>query len=312
MTAMGERLPGLRRAVWVISAALVLVGATAGEAAADGSITGTITKAAGGPAANACVSASSATAVELEATTADAGGNYSIAGLGAADDYTVRFSACGTANLVSEYYDDKSDIDSADLVTVVDGVPTAGISAELATGGSITGTVTGPGGAPLDDVCVQANGPTDTGSAETDAGGDYTIDSLPTGDYEVHFESCIAGALLSEYYDDKPTAATADLVAVTAGTPTPNIDAELALGGTISGTATGPGGAPLEDLCVSAADAGFDNAGSAVTDAAGDYTIAGLHAASYKVKFFSCGVGNWATEFYDDKPTRASADALPG
>ena len=186
------------------------------------------------------MSASSATAVELEATTADAGGNYSIAGLGAADDYTVRFSACGTANLVSEYYDDKPDIDSADLVTVVDGVPTAGISAELATGGSITGTVTGPGGAPLDDVCVQANGPTDTGSAETDAGGDYTIDSLPTGDYEVHFESCIAGALLSEYYDDKPTAATADLVAVTAGTPTPDIDAELALGGTISGTVTGP------------------------------------------------------------------------
>ena len=44
MTAMGERLPGLRRAVWVISAALVLVGATAGEAAADGSITGTITR----------------------------------------------------------------------------------------------------------------------------------------------------------------------------------------------------------------------------------------------------------------------------
>ena len=61
---------------------------------------------------------------------------------------------------------------------------------------------------------------------------------------------------------------------------------------------------------MTAADAGFDNAGSAVTDARRRLQIVGLRAASYKVKFFSCGVGNYATEFYDDKPTRAAADAL--
>ena len=38
--------------------------------------------------------------------------------------------------------------------------------------------------------------------------------------------------------------------------------------------------------------------------------IEDLRSGTYKVEFSACGSGNFVGEFYDDKPTRAAAEAI--
>ena len=79
MILKGQILPALRRGVWAAAIAVAAIVAAPGEAAADGSIAGSVTREANGaPAAMVCVSAVSATTLEFEMAQTDAGGQYSI------------------------------------------------------------------------------------------------------------------------------------------------------------------------------------------------------------------------------------------
>ncbi|MCH8994911.1 MAG: hypothetical protein IH959_08095 [Chloroflexi bacterium] len=281
---------------------------------ADGSINGTVTEeGTGTPLAGICVNANTLSFEFFSFSTTDALGAYSVGGLGSGD-YEVQFSDCRESPThVAEWYNDQPSFETANLVAVTDGSKTSGIDAQLATGGSINGTVTEEGtGTPLADICVDAVDSSFAffGFDITDASGAYSVGGLGSGDYEVQFFDCgESPTYITEWYNDQPDAASADLVLVTIGSKTSGIDAQLVIGGSINGTVTAEGtGAPLADICVDAIDSSFAFFGFDITDASGAYSIVGLAGGDYTVDFTDCGeTVTYLAEFYDDQPDFDSA-----
>ncbi len=245
--------------------------------------------------------------------TTDASGNYAIAGL-TPGSYKVQFSTCfGGTSYAIQFYKDKPDFTSADIVTVTAAQTTTKIDAHLTHGGNIAGTVTGPDGNGLADICVDASrsdGAT-LASGKTDADGVYSIAGLPAGSYKVHFAPCPGSPdnSLPEYYNDKHDVGSANSVAVRVDQTTSNIDAELASGGEIDGRVTDTASHNLSGICVTGYSGGVPVA-SARTAADGTYAMHGLAAGSYKVGFDNCGSSVYAAQFYNDKPTLAQADPV--
>ena len=245
-----------------------------------------------------------------QSTYTDISGTYRLAGLGPVP-YKLQFSD-SSGNYVGEWYNDKSSWDDADPVALTSGVTTT-INVQLAQAGVISGTVTAEvGGALLNNVSVtayDAASGNSKGSNTTNASGVYRINGLAAGNYKLRFTDN-TGLYLREYYNNKPDFASADPVAVTSGVTT-TINAQLVQGGVFSGTVTAEvGGAPLNNVSVTAYDAASGNSkGSNTTDASGVYRIGGLAAGNYKLRFTD-NTGLYLREYYNDKPDLASANPV--
>ena len=95
--------------------------------AGSGSISGTVTDDLGNPVDPICVDAVLPNEVIQAGVLTQADGSYTITGL-ATGTYKVLFGQCwSTTEYVMEWYQEKSDISSADPVSVTDGVDTPGI-----------------------------------------------------------------------------------------------------------------------------------------------------------------------------------------
>jgi hypothetical protein len=278
-----------------INATLVRAGHIAGTVTAEGS---------GAPLSDISVCADNATTDECAYTDDD--GTYDIGGLGTGS-YTVDFyNDSGT--YAEEYYNNKPDWDTADLVGVTAGKTTRAINAVLSLPGHITGVVSAEqGGAGLGDISVCADRGVwydDYHCATTDDTGVYDIDGLGTGSYRVQFTDD-GGVYASEYYNNKPDWDTANLVAVTAGRTTRAINAALAVRGHIAGVVTAESdGALLSgiEVCVHMG-LGWDYGDEpcATTDGDGVYNIGSLDSGSYRV-WFRDASATYVGEYYDDKP----------
>ena len=250
------RRPGPRPTSVAVTAGETTAGTDA-ELAFGATITGTVTGPDETPLEGICVTAADAGFDNAGSTETDAAGAYVIDGLRPAS-YKLKYFSCGVGNYATEFFDDKPTRATADAIALADGATAAGIDAELAGGGTITGTVTGPGGTALAGVCVtSSDDELDGDLAETDASGRYTLSGLRAGAYRVGFSTCAPSDLVSEFYNDKPTRALANPVTVAEGATTANIDARLAREGKIAGTVRGPGGAPLDGVCVDGYDSGL-------------------------------------------------------
>jgi Carboxypeptidase regulatory-like domain/PASTA domain len=193
--------------------------------------------------------------------------------------------------------------------------------------GSITGTVTDSvGGTPVEGVRVGA-GPVGYGLrdyVETDQDGEYTIDGLEAGNFNVCFLPEPDTNLLRECWNNSPSP-YGNAVSVPGGGSVGGIDAALEHGGIVEGTVTDAEGEPLEGICVSAwspAGGGIGRTGDGVTDADGAYTVAGLTpGVAHKIVFAPwhtfyghCpdGFGNdaHAEQWFDRRANFADADPL--
>ena len=58
------------------------------------------------------------------------------------------------------------------------------------------------------------------------AGGGHLI--LAAGTYKVQFQDCSGGGHVTEWYNNRPDMSSADVVTITQGSTTPNINAQLA------------------------------------------------------------------------------------
>ncbi|MGB8500507.1 MAG: carboxypeptidase regulatory-like domain-containing protein, partial [Pantoea agglomerans] len=166
------------------------------------------------------------------------------------------------------------------------------VSASANSTGSISGTVTAAatGHAPLEGilVCAWTLDEEDDECDLTASDGAYTIANLPAGSYKVDFWGGSNG-YISQYYDGKSSWIEADVVPVSEEATTGGIDAELVLGGTITGTvidATTHAGIAGFNVCAS--DGSHESCEE--TDVDGNYTITGLPEGDYIVYF----------EFFDD------------
>lgn len=295
-------------------------------AAADGAISGTVIDAGSkGPIEEIRVCAETSFSFGgCDYTEAD--GTYTIADMPPAD-YKVSFAVPygGSANYISQYYKGKSSWSEANLVTVAGGATKSGVDAEMQVGGRIAGEVVAAAGkAPLDsiEVCAfEVNGAEElVDCVETDGDGEYALSGLPSGPYKIRFAPGYGEIspgeyglfnYVTQYYDGKATLQEADPVTVTAGATTTGIDAELEVGGTLSGQVTDAAGTdPIQNAEVCAylaGEVGVTDCDSSDED--GEYSISGLATGSYEVAFF--GDQGHARQYYDGKATLAAADPVP-
>ena len=177
---------------------------------------------------------------------------------------------------------------------------------------SISGRVTGPGGAPVVDAEVDAydeyGNPTGF-YAYTDTNGDYLLEGLPAGSYLI--ATWNNQGLVDEWYDDvvrpgNSEGVGATLVDLTATNATGK-DFQLALGRSIAGKVTRSGGTPLAEVLVGV----FDSEGEwldALSATAGDgtYEVGGLPPGSYMV--LTMNDKGYIDEWYDNVVAQGNWD----
>lgn len=171
--------------------------------------------------------------------TTDALGAYTLGDI-ADDDYLILFdtSIATSGSYVPEYWNSQLLESDATTVPLVNGdVET--FDASLATGGRITGTVTGNEGAGSFNVIAYRQNPGNPAVFDqftnvlVPGGGAYTLRGLPAGNYHVTFgdNSSVSRygleAWADEHYPD------GDVVTVTGTATTTGIDAELTVPGPV-------------------------------------------------------------------------------
>jgi hypothetical protein len=238
-------------------------------------------------------------------------GEYTILGL-VSGPYEVEFSAsAAVGNYFTQYYNAKSSPTTADQVVVTAGSVTGGINAEMQTGGQITGRVTSASThAALAGigVCTDSTAGIESGPCtSTNSAGEYTLIGLASGSYKVRFGVGGEGQnYLSQYFDGKSLESEETFVPVTAGSVTTNINAEMQVGGQITGRVISAAThAAIPKILVCA------DGSCARTNAAGGYTISGLPSGVTTVRFARYReAGNYLSQYFDGQPSSASANSV--
>ncbi|WP_211876838.1 beta strand repeat-containing protein [Pseudarthrobacter albicanus] len=249
------------------------------------SISGKVTVPAGVNLSNFFVSASSTTSQsQLGQSNLAPDGSYKIAGL-AAGSYKLHFSGWNSGAL-EQWYQNAASFDTATAVTVTAGQDLIGANTTLVKGATISGKVTVPAGANLSNVSVSASSAAtrgQMGQSGVAPDGTYNIIGLAAGSYKLRF----SGGALEQWHEKAASFDTATALTVTAGQDLTGVNATLMKGATISGKITAPAGVSLSYVSVSASLA--SSQGPSVQSASvaqdGSYTVAGLPAGSYKLRF---------------------------
>jgi len=274
-----------------------------------GTVSGRVTNSSGSGIAGVWVHAYDASSYYINGGYTQADGNYTIVGIPTGN---IRLEFNGRdSGYVSQWYNNKTSMDSADAVAVTEGSTTGGIDATMVLGGTVTGQVTNSTGTGIADVWVDAYDSSGNwmNSGYTQADGNYTIVGLPTGSYKLKFIGGDSG-YVTQWYNNKTSMDSADAVAVTEGSTTGGIDATMVLGGTVSGRVTNSSGSGIAGVWVQAYDSSWNNiCYNGYTQADGTYTIVGLPTGSYKLKF-NGGDSGYVTQWYNNKTSMDSADAV--
>lgn len=164
----------------------------------------------------------------------DANGSYTASGL-APGNYKVQFRDW-SGNYISEYYSDKPDWDSADIISVATSQVVSNINAELQQAGQVSGQVTDTNGNPISGAWVDVQPVDPLGnwdnsryarSSSTNADGTYNVTGLSSGNYKVQFYSPWGGNYLTQYYNNKADWSSANIISLAAGQVISNINAQL-------------------------------------------------------------------------------------
>lgn len=257
-----------------------------------GRISGVVTSPNGHGLAGICVEIAGPT--EVAFTITGKGGSYHASKL-AAGKYLLAFYAdCGnTGNWLFQIYKGiYNPLKRPTFVKVEAGRTTGRVNVVMKDGGEISGTVSGPGGRKLTNICVYplTNSPDSLPVFNAvSSHGIYHIRSVSPGSYQIGFASCGLSDWAPTLWPDTQNYHSAPYIHVHGMRHVGNIDEIMQPGGIVTGTvtsATNPP-APLAGMCVLA----FENnglmvTGTAATNATGSYEIYGLAAGSYSVEFF--------------------------
>ena len=273
-------------------------------------IAGHITDQAGKPLSAVCVLIAGATGAgglgDFGAFEIDHGGRYSAANL-PPGQYLVQFSGlfarhrgCGRSPYADQQFSGVGFGARPDLISAAAGKVTNGADAALSVAGRIRGVVSDRAGRAIPNICVIATDPRTGTTAQSSSGshGQYALTGLPAGRYQVEFSSSCGGFFFfgqtspnyaSQWYKGHTTKAGAAKVVVRGGQTTPNIDAAMTPGATISGQVTyKPNQRPVSFVCVLAYTAGARNLTVTLTDRRGRYSIDGLSTGQYILEFDPC------------------------
>ena len=102
--------------------------------------------------------------------------------------------------------------------------------------------------------------------------------------YKVKFYAGSGANYLTQYYDGESSVSKADAVSVSDDSVTSGIDAEMVIGGKITGEVTSASSEEgVEGIEVCAYSPGGESDGCASTGSSGEYTIVGLATGQYSV-----------------------------
>ena len=208
--------------------ALTGIDAVLGDA---GWITGMVTGPEGQPLYAAYAQAYDSGGIRISSTYSLGDGTYRLGGIAASGEYRIRFRPPGGTPYAVEWYNDKNWSGAADAVSVTVGSETPGINAQFGYGGTISGQVTAAvGGLPIANVTVVAYDENNIviSSSVSDASGLYTIYWVPACNVKLFFNTGTTG-YAAEWYNDKASFETANLVPVAAGQNVTDINAQLSL-----------------------------------------------------------------------------------
>lgn len=266
-------------------------------------------------------------AISCRVTASNGSGSYAVGSL-PSGSYHVRFSAPEEgANYLSQFFNGKNLFSEAGAVSVVAPAAAGGIDAEMHAGGQIVGrAVDANTSAPLEGIFVcaeQATSEEETeGCAITGSNGEYAISGLPSGEYKVEFSTFFSTvSYYTQFFNERNTFGTADVVNVTAGATSTGINARMRStdeGGQISGSVTkAAGGAAIEGVRVCAYSEALFLEQCAETNASGEYAIGGLAQASYVVSFSpeaceesGCSPLNYIAQYYNEKNALETPDPV--
>lgn len=180
-------------------------------------------------------------------------------------------------------------------------------------GRGISGQVTDSSGNDIADVYVSAydyNNNYWIKGTHTDGDGNYGI-NVPQGTYKIRFfSSASSGYYAPGWYNNKAYPQIADLVTVTAFRTTTNINAQLEIGGTVSGRVTGPSGNAVADVSVDAYDLNDNWITSSSTDSGGNYTF-NVPIGTYRLHFGPAAPsGYYAPAWYINKSYFEEGDSI--
>ncbi len=246
-------------------------------------------------------------------------GSYSIGGLVPGATYELQYTFGNTTQQwVDSFWVDGTTL-TADPGSATTFTPQTGsaltASFTVPTLGSISGVATDPGGAPSTSLSVELvdSAGTVLSPGVTFSSGTYTVAGLLPGGYRVEFLPS-SSLIAPQYYPSAATLSSATAVTVTSGTVTPNINVTLTSAATISGTVSAAqGGADVGGLEVDVVDASGNVLTSAFTNANGTYTIGGLPAGTWYLRFDGGHAYNgmyYATEYYGGSSTLAGSAPL--
>jgi hypothetical protein len=212
-------------------------------------------------------------------------------------------------NYLDEYYNEKPDSASADLVSVTAGSTYPNVNFTLSLGGIIKGTISSSAKGPLKSIPVTAYS-TPVRSVyrygTTNSSGIYRVTGLRSGYYKIFAYGDTTYA--PRYYNNKNSWATADSVSVTAPDSATGKDFSLEVGGSISGYVYGEGGVPLSGATVIVS--GFFDLWPVYkyteTSVDGSYKIGSLHTGKYVVSALIECDQMW----YNNKPYWSPPDSV--
>ena len=244
--------------------------------------------------------------------TTDSSGAYTAPGL-AAGDYKLRFY--GWENGYLGAWHGGADFASATVITLAAGQNLIGLTTSLVRGAIIYGRITAEVvGAPVVNARVAVLDSASewmwAGMDETDAQGYYVIRGLVSGDFKMKFQPDWDDAVgyMTEYYDNKASFATGGLVAVT-GSTTQEINAQLGVGGSVTGLVRDADGNPVTGVAVYAYsnDNDWNTLASATSAADGTFHLTGLASAPLRIQFNVYAPSTSVGEWYDNADTWATA-----
>jgi uncharacterized repeat protein (TIGR01451 family) len=226
---------------------------------AVGGISGTVTSAAtGAPLAGIGVSVyDAATGGFIQGFTTNNVGRYDTGQALAPGQYKVTANVGGSETIA---YSNRFSVATGDPVTVASGTTSTGIDIALPLLGGITGHVRNSSNAPIQNAIIDVRdyaSNTFLTSTTTAPDGSYTISNLnPLQAYQVRARMANFGLV---FFNNKPSAGTADVVTVPAG-GNATLDFVLGAAGGITGTVTDAGtGQPIQGVTIDVLDGASTN-----------------------------------------------------
>lgn len=254
----------------------------------------------------------------IAGSTTGSDGTYSIEHL-PATDIRVHFRECNSGPYLDQWYNASADASSSTPVVLSAGEVRPRIDAELEMGISVSGRVRDANGDPIAGIGVNVN-PTDSGGSgwgQTDSAGRFTTSGLAPGTYRVQFRDFSPEPeWASQYWRGKLSYSSAEILTLSGGDGPVRggVNATLSRAAAVSGRVTRSGGAPVDQICVSAEvpfGEGTDWVGGATTAADGTYRITGLPATETVVRFQDCNnVGPYLQQWWEQQADGSTATPI--